>query len=674
MQQLRTRWPAIAVVASFVLVEILFYYGGPRFTAFAALIGVVPIAIAAWFFGARIAVIVLLVESLANYALISKPEGTGRDITVDLIDGAALTVVAISVGVTHRAKRRLAQGLATDPVTLLSNRHAFVREIERVLDLGTNVTIGMLDVLDVGDVNETFGFEIGDELLRGIAARLRAAFVPPGYVGKGDNHRFAVSFPAFDGSDELLAERLLAIVALPFVISGAELRPRVRASVTRRDTVGARRATEMTRAAMKALDTAARKGQAWCSAERAETTGGMSRLDMLGDLSRAIAKGELRLHYQPIVELTSGSLQSFEALVRWQHPSRGLVPPLEFIPLAEQSGLIVPLTEWVLDEALRQSRDWADQSLQVPVSVNVGAKTLLASAELPEIVERLLKWHGVEAGNLCLEITETDVMTDPTHAETVLAQLKALGVRVEIDDFGTGYSSLAYLQKLPVDGVKIDRSFVAPLLDHDNTAAIVRAAIDLSHALGLDAVAEGVEDADALQLLKEMGCDAAQGYLIARPMRGAEVLAWATDFEARSRVLPVARTPQAWVVDPQRALPGTSRVTVLVVDDEHPSRLAVHRVLSAQGYRVIHAATASEALRLCAEEKGNVSLLLTDVHLTDWQGDKLAAHLRVRYPGLRTMFMSGDAGATQVTGSSSFLAKPFSSRELVDSVAGAMAS
>jgi EAL domain-containing protein (putative c-di-GMP-specific phosphodiesterase class I)/GGDEF domain-containing protein len=674
VQQLRSRWPAIAVAASFMLSESIFYFGGPEIKSYSALIGVVPIAVAAWLFGARVAVAVLVLEGLANYSLVSKPGGTSRDITVDVIEGAALAAVAISVGVTHRAKRRLAQALATDPVTLLSNRQGFVQQIDRALRLGTNVTIGMLDLLDVSDVNETFGFEIGDELLRGIAARLRAAFPAPAYVAKGDSNRFAVGFPAFDGSDEALAERLLATVALPFVVSGAELRPRVRASVTRRDTVGARKANEMTRAALKALDTAARHGQAWRSAERAETTGGMSRLDMLGDLSRAIAKGELRLHYQPIVDLTSGSLQSLEALVRWQHPGRGLVPPLDFIPLAEQSGLIVPLTEWVLDEALRQSRDWADQSLRIPVSVNVGAKTLLASAALPAVVERLLKLHGVEAGNLCLEITETDVMTDPTHAATVLAQLKALGVRVEIDDFGTGYSSLAYLQKLPVDGVKIDRSFVAPLLDHDNTAAIVRAAIDLSHALGLDAVAEGVEDAHAFQLLKEMGCDAAQGYLIARPMRGAEVISWAADFAARTGVAPVAPTPQAWTAEPDKTAPGSSRGTVLVVDDEHPFRLAAHRVLTAQGYRVIHAATASEALRVCAEEKGNVSLLLTDVHLTDWQGDELAAHLQATYPGLRTMFMSGDRNATALTGTNSFLAKPFSNRELVESVAGAMAS
>jgi EAL domain-containing protein (putative c-di-GMP-specific phosphodiesterase class I)/GGDEF domain-containing protein len=658
----------IVLLASLVAVSLAFRFGSRALNDFDGLLSAVPIALAAWFFGARVALAIAVFEAIANAGLIGQPGATasGEEIVVHSIEGAVLSVIAILAAAAVAGKRRLAKALATDPVTGLANRQAFIREVDRLLALGTNVTLGLLDVIDIGAVNETFGFEIGDELLCRIAGRLRDTFGPSAFAAKGDSTRFAVAWPALDQSDEFVALKLLAIVEEPFVVSGAELRPQVRASVTRRDTVGARRASEMTHAAMKSLDRAEREGLPWRSADPAEPTAGVSRLELLSALSRAIANDELRLHYQPIVDLTTGSIQGFEALVRWQHPTRGLVPPLEFIPVAEQSGLIVPLTEWVLDEALRQSRAWSDQAVRIRVSVNVGAQTLGASAALAATVERLLGKHGVEPADLCLEITESDVMTDPAHAATVLGQLKALGVRVEIDDFGTGYSSLAYLQKLPVDGIKIDRSFVTLLLHQDHTSAIVRAAIQLSHALGLDAVAEGVEDDAALQLLKDMGCDAAQGYLIARPMLGAEVLSWAAQFKTLPRVInaPPAAT----------ASTAESQGTVLVVDDEHPFRLAAHRILSAQGYRVLHAATASEALRICAEEKGHVSLLLTDIHLSDWRGKDLADHLQRIYPGMRTMFMSGDAMARKSAGTDIFLAKPFSNHELVAGVAGAYAA
>ena len=665
------RWRVIVVFASLLAVSLAFHFAGPEVMEFAGLIGAVPVAIAAWFFGARVAIAIAVLESIANVSLTATTDTSAAVLTVNILESAALSLVAITAGAAQHSKVRLATALATDAVTGLANREAFIREVDRLLRLDTNVTIGMLDLIDVADVNETFGFEIGDELLRCIAGRLRDAFGPSTFLAKGITARYAVIWPTLDLSDELLAQRLLAIVDEPLVIRGAELLPRARASVARRDTAGVRRASELIRAAMKALDQAGRDGLTWRSAAPAEPTDGLSRLELLSDLSRAIAKDELRLHYQPIVDLTTGSIQCFEALVRWQHPTRGIVPPLEFIPLAEQSGLIVPLTAWVLDEALRQSRAWADQATRTRLSVNVGAKTLAASAALAAVVERLLRKHGVEPSSLCLEVTETDVMTDPAHAATVLGQLKALGVRVEMDDFGTGHSSLAYLQKLPLDGVKIDRSFVAPLLHDDNTSAIVRAAIDLSHALGLDTVAEGVEDEATLQRLKEMGCDAAQGYLIARPMRGADVLSWVAYFERLPRVSDAPRTVAAQPVEPA---PAPSRETVLVVDDEHPFRLAAHRVLSAQGYRVLHAATASEALRICAEENGNVSLLLTDIHLTDWRGNDLAAHLQRSYPSMRIIFMSGDANGKKSAGTNVFLAKPFSNRDLVEGVAGALAS
>ena len=664
------RWRVAMLILLMAATTVLFHVGGPSFANYSALLGVIPIAFAAWFLGARIAIAVLVVEAIANVDLMGSPAGAAEVVTVQTIQGAALAVVSISVGAAHSANRRLAAALAADPVTGLANRQVFIHEVDRLLARDTNVTIGMLDLIDIDDVNETFGYDVGDEVMRTVAVSLRNEFGPSVFVAKGIHERFAVVWPATDIGDDVIGHRLLAIVDKPFTVRGAELRTRARVSVARRDATHARHGSELIRAATKALGHAARQGRSSQSAEAAGPTAGISRLEVLSDLSRAIAKNELRLYYQPILDLTTGSLRSFEALVRWQHPTRGLVPPLDFIPVAEQSGLIVALTEWVLDEALRQSREWADQAVRFPVSVNIGAKTLAVSADLAGLVDRLLTKHGVTAASLCLEVTETDVMTDPAHAATVLGQFKELGVRVEMDDFGTGYSSLAYLQKLPVDGVKIDRSFVSSLLDLDHTSAIVRAAIELSHALGLDAVAEGVETEAVLQVLKEMGCDAAQGYLISRPMPGTEVLPWVTELEHHPRVDPA---PVAPVETVERAT-ARSRGTVLVVDHQHPFRLAAHRVLSAQGYRVLHAATASEALRICAEADGKVTLVLTDVHLPDWKGDDLAGHLRQLYPEVRMMFMSADGQRKDHAVTGAFLAKPFTNRELVDGVAAVLAS
>jgi EAL domain-containing protein (putative c-di-GMP-specific phosphodiesterase class I)/GGDEF domain-containing protein/CheY-like chemotaxis protein len=680
-ERLTTRWRVVLLAGTFASVTAAFHFAAPTVAPYAGFIGVLPIAIAAWFFGARVAIGVTVLEGISNLGLIGRdPPTSGSNLMVDVIEGAALAIIAISAGAAQGAKRRLATALATDVVTGFANRQAFIHEVDRLLSLNTNVTVGMLDLVDIADVNETFGYDVGDDLLAAIAMRLRDAFGSGPFLAKGIRDRFAVIWPALDMDDESLALRLLAIVEAPFIVRGAELRPNARASVARRDGTRAQRASELVRAASTALEPVPGDGRSWRTAAPADPTTGVSRLELLSGLSAAIANNELRLHYQPIIDLTTGSLQSLEALVRWQHPTRGLVMPLEFIPLAEQSGLIVPLTAWVLDEALRQSSDWADQAMHVQVSVNIGAKTFAESAGLATIVQRLLTKHAVKPASLCLEVTETDVMTDPAHAATVLADLKALGVRVEMDDFGTGYSSLAYLQKLPVDGIKIDRSFIAPLLHDLTTSAIVRAAIDLSHALGLDAVAEGVEDEAVLQRLREMGCDAAQGYVIARPMRGPDVFAWVADFKRRLEAADVPQIVATRMTGPTiepriEPAPAQSRGTVLVVDDEHPFRLAAHRILSAQGYRVLHAATASEALRICTELKGSISLLLTDVFLTDWKGNDLAAHLRRTYPDMRIMFMSGDAGeGKKRAGTDVFLAKPFSNRELVDRVAWAIAS
>jgi EAL domain-containing protein (putative c-di-GMP-specific phosphodiesterase class I) len=250
-----------------------------------------------------------------------------------------------------------------------------------------------------------------------------------------------------------------------------------------------------------------------------------SRLALLGELRRALDADELLVHYQPQVDMTTGLLCGLEALVRWQHPDRGLLAPAAFLPVAETTGLISRLTLRVLDLALAQTRLWHDQQRAVPVAVNLSARCL-HDPQLPDIVRTALARHGVPARLLRLEITESAIMGDPERALSILRRLSDDGVRLSLDDFGTGYSSMSYLRELPVDELKVDRSFVTDMTGDAKDHLLVRTAVELGHNLGLSVVAEGVEDEPTLTALTGLGCDVAQGYLLARPMDAAALVAW----------------------------------------------------------------------------------------------------------------------------------------------------
>jgi EAL domain-containing protein (putative c-di-GMP-specific phosphodiesterase class I) len=268
-----------------------------------------------------------------------------------------------------------------------------------------------------------------------------------------------------------------------------------------------------------------RCGVAAYSAERDHNSA--DRLSLVGELRQALDDGALTLHYQPKVCLRDGSLLGVEALVRWQHPQRGFIPPDQFIPLAEQTGLIEPLTHWVLNAALAQCRAWRDMGLTLGVAVNLSTRTL-HDPSLPELVTALLHKHGIAAEQLRLEVTESVIMYDPDRVSEVLARLTQMGVRFSIDDFGTGYSSLGYLRRLPVDELKIDKSFVLEMTTDESDALIVRSTIDLAHNLGLRVVAEGIENLETYRQLARLGCDMAQGFYLGRPMAPAALEYWLT--------------------------------------------------------------------------------------------------------------------------------------------------
>jgi len=242
----------------------------------------------------------------------------------------------------------------------------------------------------------------------------------------------------------------------------------------------------------------------------------------------AIEHDEFELYYQPKRHLHSGLITRVEVLVRWNHPRRGLLMPVSFVPIAERTGLIKPMTDWILDKALQQCREWQDAGAPIHVAVNVSAKSLLEET-LPSKVQSLLDKWNIDPRFLKIEITESSIMADPAHALAIMSMLQSMGVRLSVDDFGTGYSSLTHLRELPIDEIKIDKSFVTGMLTSEADAAIVRTVIDLAHNLGKQVCAEGVEDSETLQKLEEMGCDLAQGYFISRPVPAATLLTWLTE-------------------------------------------------------------------------------------------------------------------------------------------------
>jgi EAL domain-containing protein (putative c-di-GMP-specific phosphodiesterase class I) len=251
----------------------------------------------------------------------------------------------------------------------------------------------------------------------------------------------------------------------------------------------------------------------------------LERLALVGELRTAIERGELAVHYQPKADVGTGQLLGMEALIRWHHPRHGDVPPEEIIAIAEQTGLIRPLTLWVLNQALRQCRQWRRDGRPFDVAVNLSIRNIL-DAELPADVLRLLTDLGLPASALTFEITETAIMSDPVRTVAVLGRLRSMGVRLAIDDFGTGYSSFSHLRRLPVDEIKIDKSFVQHLATDESDLVIVRSIVDLGHNLGLRVVAEGVEDDAAWQHLAALGCDVVQGYILTRPLAPAQLETW----------------------------------------------------------------------------------------------------------------------------------------------------
>jgi diguanylate cyclase (GGDEF)-like protein len=386
------------------------------------------------------------------------------------------------------------------------------------------VALLLIDLDRFKEINDTLGHTYGDKLLRQVGPRLESVLRDGDTVARLGGDEFAVLLPSVDGETEAraVAGRLSQALHSAFDVDGVVLDVEASIGIVLSpwhgtDTEELLRNADIAMYAAKEM----KAGAVVFSPEEHVTA--PSRLTVLGDLRRALdTEDELFLNYQPKYTLDGGRIEGAEALLRWQHPNLGLIPPGEFIPVAEGTGIILRLTERVLGMALTQMRAWLDAGHGIPVAVNLSTRCLL-DAGLPGMVARLLDEHRVPAELLRLEVTESAVMGDAARCMEVLQGLHDLGVRLSIDDFGTGYSSMAYLRRLPVDELKIDRSFVLGMTTTQQDAVLVRTAIDLGHNLGLTVVAEGVEGLEHADALRALGCDIAQGYHFARPMAAAQL-------------------------------------------------------------------------------------------------------------------------------------------------------
>ncbi len=422
-----------------------------------------------------------------------------------------------------------------DELTGLPNRACFYDRAELALRAakreGTATAVLLFDLDRFKEINDTLGHRYGDRVLCAIEPRIAPLLRASDTLARLGGDEFCVLLPDVSGLDQAIdvANRVTRALEEPLDVDGMTLVVEASCGVTVAPDHGDTADLLLQRSDIAMY--AAKRSHLSVSAYQDDLDRNTpDRLALLGELRHAIVNDELVLHYQPQVDLATGEIEGAEALVRWQHPRRGLLAPDVFVPLAEDTGFIHQLTSWVLDAALDQLRRWLDDprsslSDDFAVAVNLSTHSLLDDCFATEVAVALQR-AGVPAARLVLEITETTLMADPERAQRVLTTLAELGVRFAIDDFGTGYSSLASLKDLPVHDLKIDKSFVAGMDEGSDDAVIVRSVIELGHTLGLRTIAEGAENAEILARLANLGCDSAQGYAVARPMEACELLAW----------------------------------------------------------------------------------------------------------------------------------------------------
>jgi diguanylate cyclase (GGDEF)-like protein/PAS domain S-box-containing protein len=570
------------------------------------------------------------------------------------IAGYAVTTFDIT---QHKAfEEQLKHQAFHDALTGLPNRSLFYDRLEQTMRAAHRddapMALLLLDLDRFKQVNDSLGHHAGDMLLLEFAARLERTLRDSDTVARLGGDEFAIILPTVDQfQTDAIVEKIQTALRLPLILEGHRIDVESSVGVALYPAHG-NDSTTLLRRADVAMYTAKRSGEGHRTYDPSLDLNSSLHLNLVADLRAAIDHDELVLHYQPKVNVRTGAAEHMEALVRWQHPDHGLIPPSEFIALAEETGLIEPLTLWVLKTALAQCAEWQRIGLGLSVAVNLSARNL-PDPRLPDTIAWLLRSAGVKASMLILEITESSLMGQPDEALKVLTRLHAMGVKISIDDFGTGYSSLAYLKQLPVDEIKIDRSFVLGM--SQNGTVIVRSVIELGRNLGLEVTAEGVEDEEMLDKLARMGCGTAQGFYFSRPLPASDITAWM-----------LARNQK-----------GTStsagQEAILVVDDNPVYQELVQLLLSDEGYKVTTTGSAEEAL--LALEGMTPNVVLTDVHLPGMSGLEFVRQMRSQ-PQLRDTVIVAITNAPRTedkqyalsVGCDVYAAKPSKNRDVVQLV------
>jgi diguanylate cyclase (GGDEF)-like protein len=491
-------------------------------------------------------------KTLRTYAPVAVPGGTGLAAVfhdyapiakaaqstflpvVGIFEAVLILLFAALVPILRRVSNRIRRQMEEiehrayyDDLTGLPNRTLFRDRIEHAVlaskRLGPEVTVMLLDIDNFKEVNDALGHETGDLLLREFGERIQATLRVHETLARLGGDEFGILLPTGSADEAtLIAERVHEALTGAFALRGLSLEIATSIGIATHPHHG-----EDADALLQHADVAmylakeAHVGTTVYDADQDENDA--ARLALAGELRSAIENNHLVLHFQPKADLESGRIVGAEALVRWRHPERGFIPPNDFVPIAERTGLIKPLSRYVLGAGLRQCAAWNASGLDLHVAVNLTIPDLL-DLELPDRIAALLAETGVRPGQLELEITESTILADPFRVRQVLNRLNEMGLRLAIDDFGTGYSSLAYLKRLPVQTIKIDRSFVMEMCDDASDATIVRSTIDLGRNLGLDIVAEGVETQEVWDALRAQGCTLAQGFLIGKPMPADELV------------------------------------------------------------------------------------------------------------------------------------------------------
>lgn len=576
--------------------------------------------------------------------------------------GAVLTFQ--DIGERKRYVAEIERKANFDEITGLPNRNLLRDRLDQALDrtlrAHRHLVVMVLNLDRFRSINDTLGHDAGDKILRKVAQRLRLHEMEFDTLARTEGDEFVLVMEVEEvGSATRQLPPLLKSLAMPFHIGQHDLFLSASIGLAVGPTDGRTRDALIQNASAAMYQVKKSGGDGFVFYEASMNALAMERLNLENDLRRALECNELVLHYQPQVNLHNGRIIGGEALVRWHHPERGIIPPAEFIPIAEDSGLIVPLGEWVMRTACRQNAAWqADGLPPITVAVNLAARQI-AVQDLVQLARKILQETGLEPKYLELELTESAVLADADAFITATERLKGLSITLSIDDFGTGFSSLSYLKRFAIDRLKIDRSFVRDLTQDPSSAAIAVAIISLSHSLGLSVIAEGVETEAQLNFLRVRHCDEIQGFFFSKPLpenEFAELLR-----SGRTLTLPHDKSENG------RCL--------LLVDDEPSILASLRRLLRREGYTILTAESGEAGLEVMANHP--VDVIISDARMPGMSGAEFLGRVREMYPDTIRIMLSGYTDIESVTKAVNrgelfrFLTKPWDDQELLDIIRNA---